>query len=193
MAYKTFVNGTSLSASDLNTYLVNQSIPVFSSDSERDSEITSPTDGMLCYVTADKSLEIHNGTDWRILVKQWTDFTPSFSGGFSAGTGGNIVARYSISNGTVFGYVEVTMGTGSTYGSGLTFSVPVTTTIQADDTEAGKGTFKDGFLRYLAGAIYYSDTIITRTYSMSQGYLTGTLPFTPAAGDVFSVQFRYEV
>lgn len=192
MAYKVFTNGSSLPASDLNTYLVNQSVPVFATTAERDSSITSPTEGMLCYVTATSDLMINDGSSWRILVREWQDFTPSFSGGFSVGAGGSVVARYSVKNGYLIGYVEATMGTGSTYGSGLSFDAPLASSIQGDDTEAGKGTFKDGALRYLAGAIYYQDTIITRSYS-NQLYLTSTAPFTPAAGDVFSVQFKYEV
>lgn len=84
------------------------------------------------------------------------------------------------------------MGTGSSYGSGLSFDAPVASSVQNDDSEVGKATFKDGALRYLAGAIYFSDGIITRAYSSSL-YLTSAAPFTPASGDVFSVQFQYEV
>lgn len=191
MAYKSFSSFQKLTASEVNTYLMNQSIPVFSGASERDAAITSPTQGMVCYLTGSDSLRVYHDGAWQRLTDSWTDFTPTFNGGFNVGTG-SVIARYCVINNTLFGYVEATMGSGSGYGSGLNFDAPVVSSVQNDDTEVGKGTFKDGALRYLAGAIYFSDGIITRAYSSSL-YLTSSAPFTPASGDVFSVQFQYEV
>jgi len=191
MAYKTFTNGNTLPASDLNTYLMNQSIPTFVSYAGMTSAITSPVHGQFAYTTDTDTTWLYDGSSWVKNNQAWTDFTPSFNGGFNVGDG-SVIARYCIINQTLFGYVEATMGSGSGYGSGLSFDAPVVSSVQNDDSEVGKGTFKDGALRYLAGAIYFSDGIITRAYSSSL-YLTSSAPFTPASGDVFSVQFQYEV
>ena len=191
MAYKTFTNGSSLPASDLNTYLMNQSIPTFVSYAGMTSAITSPAHGQFAYTTDTNTTWVYDGSSWVTQNQAWQDFTPSFNGGFTVGDG-SVIARYCVINNTLFGYVEATMGTGSSYGTGLSFDAPIASSVQSDDTEVGKGTFKDGALRYLAGAIYFSDGIITRAYASSL-YLTSSAPFTPASGDVFSVQFQYEV
>ena len=194
MAYKSFSSFEKLAASEVNTYLMNQSIPTFADSTARDAAITSPANGQYAHLTGTNELTFYNGSAWVVAIvasQPWADFTPTFNGGFDVGTG-SVIARYCIINNTLFGYVEATMGTGSSYGSGLSFDAPVASSVQNDDSEVGKATFKDGALRYLAGAMYFSDGIITRAYSSSL-YLTSAAPFTPASGDVFSVQFQYEV
>ncbi len=50
MAYKVFSNGSVLNASDLNDYLMKQSVMVFSNSTARASALTSPTEGMMTYL-----------------------------------------------------------------------------------------------------------------------------------------------
>jgi hypothetical protein len=47
MPFKTFTAGTLATASDVNTYLMNQSISTFSSTAARNAAITSPVEGQL--------------------------------------------------------------------------------------------------------------------------------------------------
>jgi hypothetical protein len=68
MAYKTFVNGYALTASELNAYLMNQSVMVFADSSARSSAITSPTEGMLSYLTGTNAFEYYDGSAWTTLV-----------------------------------------------------------------------------------------------------------------------------
>ena len=64
MPKKTFVTGTVLTASDVNTYLMNQSVMVFASASARNSAITSPTEGMIAYLSDTNTLTIYDGAAW---------------------------------------------------------------------------------------------------------------------------------
>lgn len=64
MPKKTFVTGTVLTASDVNTYLMNQSVMVFASASARNSAITSPTEGMIAYLSDSNTLTLYDGSAW---------------------------------------------------------------------------------------------------------------------------------
>lgn len=69
MAYKVFTNGSTLPASDLNTYLMNQSVMVFSGSSARTSDIPSPTEGMLTWLQDSNRYEYYNGSAWVPLLE----------------------------------------------------------------------------------------------------------------------------
>jgi len=64
MAYKVFANGYPLSASELNNYLMNQTVMVFASSGERGSTLTSPIEGMVTYLQDSNVLESYNGSAW---------------------------------------------------------------------------------------------------------------------------------
>jgi len=64
MAYKVFANGYPLQASELNNYLMNQSVIVFASSSARSAALTTPTEGMVTYLEDTNALEIYNGSAW---------------------------------------------------------------------------------------------------------------------------------
>ena len=63
--YKLFVNGTTLSASDLNTYVQQQTVMVFASASARTTALASVlSEGMISYRTDAHVLEVYNGSAW---------------------------------------------------------------------------------------------------------------------------------
>lgn len=64
MPIKTFTDGTSLPASDLNGFLMNQTVMVFASAAARTSAIPSPTQGMVTYLSDSNSLFVWNGSAW---------------------------------------------------------------------------------------------------------------------------------
>lgn len=64
MAYKVFQNGYQLPASDLNNYLMNQSVMVFADSTARAAAISSPVEGMLSYLESTNSYEGYNGSAW---------------------------------------------------------------------------------------------------------------------------------
>ena len=64
MAYKVFANGYPLQASELNNYLMNQSVIVFASSTARSTALTTPTEGMVTYLEDTNALEMYNGSAW---------------------------------------------------------------------------------------------------------------------------------
>lgn len=68
MAYKQFVNGFPLNASELNTYLMNQSVMVFSSASDRSTNLTSPLEGMITWLQDVNQFQSYDGAAWVNLV-----------------------------------------------------------------------------------------------------------------------------
>jgi hypothetical protein len=67
MAYKTFVNGFPLNASELNNFLMNQSVMVFSSASDRSTNLTAPVEGMITFLQDTNNFESYDGSAWKIV------------------------------------------------------------------------------------------------------------------------------
>ena len=64
MAYKVFTNGSPLPASDLNTYLMNQSVMVFANSTARSAALTAPTEGMMTYLEDTNLVYVYTGAAW---------------------------------------------------------------------------------------------------------------------------------
>ncbi len=81
MAYKVFSNGNALNASELNTYLMNQSVMVFASTTARDAALTSPTEGMLVWLEDSNKFVFYSGSSWGDLVAGggWADKSANYS------------------------------------------------------------------------------------------------------------------
>ena len=60
---KTFSPGDVLTSSDVQGYLMDQSVMVFAGTAARTSAIPSPSAGMVAYSTATQ-LQVYNGTAW---------------------------------------------------------------------------------------------------------------------------------
>lgn len=77
--YKLFVNGSTLSASDLNTYVNQQTVMVFATTGARTTALASVlAEGMVSYVTG-TGLQYYTGT-------AWVNFDHTFSGSSSGST-----------------------------------------------------------------------------------------------------------
>ena len=61
---KTFVNGDVLTASEVNTYLMEQAVMRFASAAARTTAIPSATEGMVTYLMDTNAVEIYDGTSW---------------------------------------------------------------------------------------------------------------------------------
>lgn len=62
---KTFTAGETLTASDVNTYLMEQSVMVFGGTAARSSAIPTPSEGMTTYRTDTQQIESYDGAEWR--------------------------------------------------------------------------------------------------------------------------------
>jgi hypothetical protein len=74
MPRKTFVAGDVLQASEVNTFLMNQAVMTFASESARNTAITLPVDGMVTYLEDTKRYQTYNGTAW-VTINQINSFS----------------------------------------------------------------------------------------------------------------------
>jgi hypothetical protein len=68
MPRKDFQNGYPLPASDLNTYLMDQSVMTFADSAARTSAITTPVEGMLTWLNDSNKYQYYTGSAWADLV-----------------------------------------------------------------------------------------------------------------------------
>lgn len=66
MPFKTFVSNEILTASDVNSQIMNQQIMVFANATARDSAVASPTEGMFAFLKDTDKLTYYTTT--------WEDF-----------------------------------------------------------------------------------------------------------------------
>lgn len=66
--FKTFSVGEVLTATNVNTYLMQQAVMVFATASARSSAITAPSEGMVTYLSDSNSLWYYSGTAWVQIV-----------------------------------------------------------------------------------------------------------------------------
>ena len=64
MPFKTFVSNEILTASDVNSQIMNQQIMVFADATARDAALTSPSEGMFSFLKDTDTLTYYDGTSW---------------------------------------------------------------------------------------------------------------------------------
>lgn len=101
MPYKVFVAGEEALASDINSYLMSQTVSRFTNASQRTTLITSPVLGQVTVLdSAPGVIEYWNGASWvTIPGGAWNAYTPSLSGdtGLWPSIGnGSLTGRYKL-------------------------------------------------------------------------------------------------
>jgi len=89
---KTFVTNTVLTAADVQDFLMDQAVMTFADSTARGTAISSPTEGMVSYLSNTDALEVFNGAAWKqfgsttgsIVQVQSTIKTDSFSASVGA-------------------------------------------------------------------------------------------------------------
>lgn len=61
---KTFVAGAVLTASDVNTYLMDQTVMRFATASARSTALPTPSEGMMSYLDSTNAVEVYDGSSW---------------------------------------------------------------------------------------------------------------------------------
>lgn len=61
---KVFTSLSVLSASDVQNYLQDQAVMVFAGTAARTSAISSPSEGMVVYLTDADQIQVYNGSNW---------------------------------------------------------------------------------------------------------------------------------
>lgn len=62
--FKVWTTGDLINASDFNNYIQEQVVMVFADSSARDSAVTSPEEGMFCYLKDTNVLQFYSGSTW---------------------------------------------------------------------------------------------------------------------------------
>ena len=62
--YKQWTTGAVLTSTDMNTYVGDQVVMVFASSSARSSAVSSPSEGMVSYLTDTNLVEVYTGSAW---------------------------------------------------------------------------------------------------------------------------------
>jgi hypothetical protein len=203
MPFKTFVAGTEGLASDVNTYLMEQSVMTFTNSTARDAALPTPLEGMVCYLTASDHFQVYNSSAWITFDIAWNAWTPTFTN-LTQGTGATLSAFYARIGKTIVAQVYVTMGTGPTVGGQFSISLPVDhansnrsgsigTCVMRDAT-AGVSYLGSVFATGSAPGVARMQTITTSGASATLASQTASNPFTWAttAGSYFQFTIMYQ-
>jgi hypothetical protein len=124
---KTFTAGETLTASDVNTYLMEQSVMVFGGTAARSSAIPTPSEGMFAVTTNDDELDYYNGSAWvtAVQIGAWTSYTPTVSTATGSITSQTLnQAKYVVIGKLVSLFFDLTITTNGTGGGKLSFTLP---------------------------------------------------------------------
>lgn len=202
MSYKTWVSGEVLTASDLNTYLMQQSVPNFATTAERDAAITSPAEGQFCYVADQDAFFVYNGS-WIGYDNTWKSWTPTWTN-VTKGTGATETYAYMRLGKLVIAHGSLTLGTSGAVSGSVTVTMPIATSTSSISTTAGAAFFFDtsasATFQGTVDIASNSSTATIRASDSSTTYLSrtnlsSTIPFGAAfaVGDRIGFNVSYQV
>jgi hypothetical protein len=133
--YKDFTAGNILRASEVDTYLMEQSVMVFSSAGTRDTALTGKlSEGMLCYLKDTDTIHAYNAAAWIPIATAlgsgtgymgaWAGYTPTFSN-LTIGNGTASFTYVRIGN-TVHVRGRLAFGSTTSVSGLIAISLPVT-------------------------------------------------------------------
>lgn len=194
--FKTFTAGSILTASDVNSYLVEQSCMRFATTTARDAAITAPSEGMQAYTDDTDSFWYYSGSAWLPINKgsAWTSYTPTLT---NATLGNGTISGSYIQQGKFVAFrVKFTLGSTSTVTGSLSVSLPLA--VATGSLQFATCLLLDsGVSAYPGVAELSSSTAELRavgsagTYA-TQAAISGTVPFTWGNTDIAYVHGIYE-
>lgn len=196
MAFKTFTAGSTLPASDVNTYLMKQTVIVCTSGTRPGS----PVEGMVIFETDTDLIQVYDGTSWIPFggVGAWQTYTPTWTAATTNPVlnNGTIAGRYLRQGRLVTVQIKLTMGSSTTYGSGnWLFSLPSGTDQETTATfPLGVAAMGDAspVARYTGVVEVNNSTTVLVMNNNTGTAVTAAVPITWAQSDTLYLQFQYE-
>jgi hypothetical protein len=201
--YKLFVNGNTLSASDLNTYVNQQTVMVFATTGARDTALSGVlAEGMQCYITGTGGF-YYNGSAWvaNVTASSTTTFTnktltaPVISGSVSGTT---ILQGASAASGTLtfpaatdtlIGKATTDTLTNKTLTSPVENNPYITSPKELTTVSATAATGTVNFDILTQGVLYYTTSASANFTLNFRGNGTTTLASIMNVGDAWSTVF----
>lgn len=90
--FKTFTAGAVLTATEVNTYLMQQAVQTFASSAARSSAVPTPSEGMASYLSDTNIVETYDGANWNPIdssINVRTAGTASYT--LAAGDAGDLL------------------------------------------------------------------------------------------------------
>lgn len=196
---KTFVQGNVLNASEVNTYLMDQSVMVFASAVARDAALGAGvrSEGMTCYLTDSDQLFVYTGSAWVAFANAsdyltaWKSHVPTWTN-LTVGNGTNAFTYQQIGK-TVHVRGRFTFGSTTSVAGAISMSLPTT----ALGVFTGTVTLRAGGTDYAGFFSNSSSTIVISAVGSAGTYVnrvntSATVPGTWTTSDYINVSFTYE-
>lgn len=195
---KTFNSGDTLTAADVQGYLMDQAVMVFAGTAARGSAIPTPSAGMVAYSTATQ-LQVYNGSSWNsvtsigqvvstVLTSTYTDSSASGTLTTITGLSATITPRLSTSKILILASVTVGGTDASRFVFGLTGGNSATGYIgDASGTRKRVATGQvpadaNGFMNVSLMFLDSPATTSSTTYSVQGAALAGETLYINRAG-----------
>jgi hypothetical protein len=146
--FKDFVDGVPLFASEIDGYLMRQTVMRFGTTTQLVNALTSGIreTGMLAWADSTKIVYLFDGTNWIPWYSPEFSFAPVFTAGGSAITFGNSIQNswWRYSGGMVKWNFRLVVGSTANLGVGAyAWSMPVSTRTELDHHHIGQGIYYD--------------------------------------------------
>lgn len=197
---KTFVQGTTLNASDVNGYLMEQSVMKFASAAARTTAIPSPSEAMVTYLDDTNLLYVYDGSGWVSFSPSgvagsgaWNAFTPSLT---NMTIGNGTLACYWIQIGkTIHARGRLTWGSTTSVAGAISIGLPATASSNGSFT--GSLTMRAGGVDYLGYIAPTTTTIAVSAVGSAGTYAnrvttSATIPGTWTSADNITFSITYE-
>ena len=196
--YKDFTAGDVLTAAQVDTYLMEQSVMVFASTSARDTALSAAkAEGMFAFNSDDDRLYYYTGSAWSPVLSKVSAYTPTMTN-VTVGNG-TASGWYCYMSGCVRFSASFVFGSTSSISNAPKFSLPATTSNTPFDSDIS-GHFIDGGV--VLPAIHDNPTTTTTGFLYSfatsgsfvaSGSVDATTPFTWTTGDAIQASGIYRL
>jgi hypothetical protein len=195
---KTFVQGNVLNASEVNTYLMDQTVMVFADATARDTALPSGTraEGMVCYLKDVDTFYVYSGTAWVTFgtLGAWTPYTTASLTNMTKGNGTTDFYYLQVGK-TVYYRGRLTWGGSTSVAGAISISLPVTAATAAPLT--GTLTMRAGGVDYLGYIAGTTTTLAVSAVGSAGTYAnrvtsSATVPGTWTSADNITFSITYE-